>query len=121
MFLPPDGKHANIWKMIFLANFLLAISKILHILLMIYMWILILRAVFSWIPAPSLRPLAIILYNLTEPLLKPIRRYVPPYKMGGLDISPMILIILIVFIDTFLIKSLDLYAQHILRQNTWIL
>jgi len=107
--------------MIFLANFLLAVSKIFHFLLMIYMWVLILRAFFSWIPSPSLRPLAVILYNLTEPILKPIRRYVPPYKTGGLDISPMILIILIVFIDTFLIKSLTLYALNILRQSTWTL
>ena len=107
--------------MIFLANFLLAISKIFHFLLMIYMWVLILRAVFSWFPSPSLRPLTVILYNLTEPLLNPIRRYIPPYKTGGLDISPMILIILIVFIDTFLIKSLSLYALNILRQSTWTL
>lgn len=105
--------------MIFLANFLLAISKILNLLLMIYVWILIIRAVLSWIPIPSLRQLAIIAYALTEPVLKPVRRFVPPYKFGGLDLSPMIVIIILLFIDTFLLKSLSLQAQQILRQSTW--
>lgn len=105
--------------MIFLANFLLAVAKILHILLSIFIWILILRAVLSWVPVHSMRSLAVILYGLTEPFLRPFRRFVPPSRMGGLDISPLILIILIIFIDSFLVKSLSLYAQHILRQSSW--
>ena len=105
--------------MIFLANFLLAVSKILHLLLMIYVWILITRAVLSWIPVPALRQLAIIAYTLTEPVLKPIRRFLPPYKFGGLDLSPMIAILILLFVDTFLIKSLSLQARYMLRQTTW--
>ena len=76
--------------MILFANFLLAIARIVHLILMLYVWILIIRVVLSWIQVPSLSSFANVLYAITEPALRPVRRYVPPYKMGGLDISPMI-------------------------------
>lgn len=101
--------------MIFFANFLLAASRILHIVLMISIWILIIRAILSWIRIPSLYSFSVILYYLTEPILKPIRRFVPPHRFGGLDISPMIVILLIIFVDSFLVKSLSLYAHQLLR------
>ena len=103
--------------MILLANFLSALARILHIVLMIYVWIVILRAVFSWIRIPSLYSLTVILYYLTEPVLKPFRRIIPPYKLGGIDVTPMIVILLILFVDSFIVKSLSLYAQQLLRQQ----
>jgi len=104
--------------MILFANFLLAAANILHIVLRIYMFIVLFRVILSWIQVPSLYQFTVILYRLTEPVLKPIRRYVPPYKMGGLDISPMIVFLIIVFIDNFLISSISLYARQILMQYT---
>lgn len=105
--------------MIFIANFLRALSSILHYVLIAYIWILVIRALLSWIPIPSLRPLAIITYNLTEPALRPIRKFFPPYKMGGLDLSPMIAILILIFLDMFLLDSIRNYAQHMLRQIDW--
>jgi len=105
--------------MILLANFLQAVARILHLLLMVYVWILILRAIFSWIPVPSATSLTRLLYGLTEPVLGRIRRFIPPYKTGGLDLSPMIAVILLIFIDSFLIKSLSLYAAQMLHRTTW--
>jgi len=107
--------------MIFWANFLLATAKIVHIILMVYVWIIILRAILSWIQIPTPRSVAVLIYSLTEPVLKPLRRILPPNKMGGFDISPMLLILLILFVDSFLVKSLSLYAFDILRKNTWSL
>lgn len=104
--------------MIFLANFLLACARIIHLLLMIYVWVIIIRALLSWIPAPSLYPLAVVLVKITEPLLRPLRKLLPPYRTGGLDLSPMLLVIIFLFIDSFLIKSISLYAGQILRQAT---
>ena len=104
--------------MIFLANFLLAGARIVHLLLMIYIWIIIIRALLSWIPSPSLYPLAVILIKLTEPLLRPLRKLLPPFRTGGLDLSPMLLVIIILFLDSFLIKSVSLYGAQILRQAT---
>ncbi|MCK4930909.1 MAG: YggT family protein [Candidatus Aminicenantes bacterium] len=104
--------------MILLANFLQAAATILHVVLRIYMFIILFRVILSWIRIPSLYQVTVILYHLTEPVLKPIRKYVPPYKMGGIDISPMIVFLILIFIDNFLVGSLSLYAQQILMQQT---
>lgn len=103
--------------MILLANFLHAVSSILHVILRIYIWILVIRAVLSWIHVPSLYQVKVVLFHLTEPVLAPLRRLVPPYKFGGLDITPILAFILILFIDSFLVKSMSLYAQQILHQH----
>lgn len=101
--------------MILLGNTLAALAKILHIVLTIYLWIIILRAVFSWVYVPSLFQAGRVLYRLTEPVLRPVRRLLPPAKLGGLDISPIIVALLIVFLDSVLVNSLALYAHRLLR------
>jgi len=100
---------------ILLGNTLAALAKILHIVLTIYLWIIILRAVFSWVYLPSLYQAGRVLYRLTEPVLRPVRRLLPPAKLGGLDISPIIVALLIVFLDSVLVNSLALYAHRLLR------
>lgn len=80
------------------------------------MFIILFRVILSWVRVPSLYQVTVILYRLTEPVLKPVRKYVPPYKMGGLDISPLIVFLIIVFIDNFLVSSLSLYAKQLLMQ-----
>jgi len=104
--------------MILLANFINAIAGILHFILMLYIWILVFRAILSWIRVPSLYQVQVLLYRFTEPVLAPVRKYFPPYKFGGIDISPIIVFVLLLFIDTFLVKSMSLYAQQILQQQT---
>jgi YggT family protein len=104
--------------MILFANFLIAVSKILDVVLLISMWVLIFRVILSWVRIPSLYSVSVILYHLTEPVLKPVRRFVPPHKFGGIDLSPMIVILILVFLDTFLVKSLYLYAHQLLREQT---
>ncbi len=92
------------------ANFLFALARILNFVVSAYTFVILLRVILSWIQIPSLRPVAVIVYKLTEPLLKPIRKYVPPHKLGGLDVSPMILLIILMFINSFVIRSLMQYA-----------
>lgn len=101
--------------MILLGNTLAALAKILHIVLTVYLWIIILRAVFSWVYVPSLYQAGRVLYRLTEPVLRPVRRLLPPAKLGGLDISPIIVALLIVFLDSVLVNSLAHYAHRLLR------
>jgi YggT family protein len=101
--------------MIILANFLNALAKILHIVLILYMWIIIIRAILSWIYPNPYHPLVRTIYYLTEPVLRPFRKIVPPYKLGGIDISPIIVIFIILFIDNFLVASLRHYALSILK------
>jgi YggT family protein len=99
---------------ILLGHTLAALAKVLHIVLNIYLWIVILRAVLSWVYVPSLYQAARVLYRLTEPVMRPVRRLVPPSKAGGLDVSPLIVGLVIVFLDNFLVGSMTLYAQRLL-------
>ena len=103
--------------MILLGNFLAALARILHIILWVYMWIIIIRAILSWINVPSLYPLVVILHRLTEPALRPLRRIIPPFRVGGIDITPMIAILIIIFIASFLVRSIAIYAQRLLREG----
>jgi len=98
---------------ILFANFLGAFARIIHVILTIYVWIIIIRSILSWIKTPGLYQVAVILYHLTEPVLRPFRRFIPPYKLGGLDITPIIVILLILFVDRFLVESLSDYAQQL--------
>ena len=102
----------NLW-----VNFLQSVAGILHLIFRIYILILFARVVLSWIQIPSLYSLTKVLYALTEPVLKPVRRFVPPYKMGGMDISPMIVMILILFLDSFLVSSLSQYARQLIESG----
>lgn len=101
--------------MILLGSTLAALAKVLHVVLRVYLWLIIFRAVLSWVYVPSLHQAGRILYRLTEPVLRQARRLVPPAKLGGLDISPIIVGLVIVFLDGFLVDSLTLYAHRLLR------
>lgn len=102
--------------MVLAGNFLAALAKILHIVLRLYLWIVIVRAVLSWVNVPSLYPVNFILYRLTEPVLRPFRRLFPPTRIGGIDISPILVALVIVFVDSFLVGSLASYARQILER-----
>jgi YggT family protein len=73
-------------------------------------WLIIIRAVISWVNPDPYNPLVQFLYKVTEPMLAPFRRIVPIYSIG-VDISPIFAIILILFLQRFLIPTLyDLAA-----------
>ena len=90
--------------MFIFGNLFHAIAFILDTVLTIYMWVIIISALISWVSPDPYNPIVRFLYSITEPVLNPIRR-----KLGfsmGLDISPMIVILLIMFIKYFIIASL---------------
>lgn len=91
--------------MFILANFISALAKVLDYGLYYYMWIIIIRAVVSWVNPDPYNPIVQFLYRITEPVLTPIRRLVPIYKIG-VDISPMIVVMAIFFLQNFLVISL---------------
>ena len=90
--------------MFMLANFILAIAKLINFALSAYIWIVIGRAVISWVNADPYNPIVRFLVQVTDPILFKIRRYIP--SMGGIDLSPMILILAIVFLQSFLVPTL---------------
>ncbi|MGA7877497.1 MAG: YggT family protein [Desulfoferrobacter sp.] len=91
--------------MFVIGNLLLALAKILHLLLTFYMWIIIARAILSWVNPDPYNPIVRFLYNVTEPVLYGIRRRIP-ISFGGIDFSPLIAILVIMFLDNFLVPSL---------------
>lgn len=91
-------------------NFLLAVAQLINFILTAYMWIIIGRAVVSWVNADPYNPIVRFLYEATEPLLGRIRRKIP-FNMGGLDFSPVILILIIVFLQSFLVPTLTQIAR----------
>lgn len=76
-------------------------------LLDIYSWVVIIRALISWVSPDPYNPIVRILSKLTEPLLRPLRKLVPPERMGGLDLTPLILILLIQLVKYTIIYSVS--------------
>jgi YggT family protein len=91
--------------MFVLANFLVALAQILNYILWAYGWILLGRVLISWVNADPYNPIVRFLYVATDPILAPVRRALPVYA-GGLDLSPVIVWIGIVFFQRFLVQSL---------------
>lgn len=86
-------------------DLIIAIAKILNILLGIYKWIIIIAALISWVNPDPYNPIVRFLYSVTDPVLRPIRRLIG-HSLGPVDISPLIVIIVIIFVQKFLIKTL---------------
>ena len=98
--------------MFMISNFLFAIAKLVEILLGVYMWIVIGRAILSWVNPDPYNPIVRFLHEVTEPLLSRIRRMVPVFG-GNIDFSPMILILAIYFLMSFLVPTLKHMAAAI--------
>ena len=86
-------------------NIILGITKVLDYALDIYMWVIIIRALISWVNPDPYNPIVQFLTKVTEPVLRPLRKLVPPYKIG-IDLSPLIAILLIIFLQYAVINSL---------------
>lgn len=76
-------------------GFGLSLLQLLMGVLRLFTWVIIIRAVISWFSPDPYNPFVQILVKVTEPVLRPLRRLVPPRKLGGLDLSPLIAILLI--------------------------
>jgi YggT family protein len=96
--------------MLILSNFLLATADVLSIVLTLYMWIVIARAVISWVNPDPYNPIVRFLYSATEPLLYRMRRSLP-LVAGGIDLSPLLVLLAIIFLQRFLVGSLHQIAQ----------
>ena len=87
-----------------------AVLDIILLVLQIYIWLLIAAAVLSWLIAFNVvntrnQVVAIIaefLFRITEPVLRPIRSMMP--NLGGIDVSPVILILLILFLENIIVR-----------------
>jgi YggT family protein len=98
--------------MFVLSNFMIALARIIDIVLTIYMWIIIFRAVISWVNADPYNKIVIFLYKVTEPVLRPVRRILPMRNMG-IDFSPILVILVIIFLQYFLVATIIQLARNL--------
>ena len=96
--------------MIILSNFLTAIAKVVDIVLSIFMWIVIARAVLSWVSPDPYNPIVRFIHKVTEPVLYQVRKRIP-VNFGGIDFSPIIVFLAIIFLQRFVVHSLYGLAQ----------
>jgi YggT family protein len=88
-----------------LNGFSLALLQLVVGALDIYFWIVFARAIVSWVSADPSNPIVRALVLMTEPVLRPLRRLVPPRKLGGLDLSPLFAMLILQFVKNGLVYS----------------
>ncbi len=91
--------------MFIFGNILTGIAEVLDVVLTIYMWVIVIRALISWVNPDPYNPIVQILQKVTEPVLRPLRKLVPTHRIG-VDLSPLIAILIIIFLRAALIKTL---------------
>lgn len=86
-------------------NFVTGLAYVLDTLLNIYFWIILIRAVLSWIQPNPYNPLVRTVCRLVDPVTYKLSRMIPT-RLGAIDFAPFILMLLIVFLQRFLVRSL---------------
>ena len=86
-------------------DLLIAVAKIADTLLEIYKWVVIIAALISWVNPDPYNPIVRFLYSVTEPVFRPIRRVIG-HRLGPIDISPIVVILVIIFIQSFLVRTI---------------
>ena len=85
--------------------------ELIFTLLDIYKWVIIAAALITWVSPDPRNPIVTILRQVTEPVLAPARRLLPPWRTGGLDFSPLIVIFAIQLVE-WVLPRLLFQAQH---------
>ena len=88
-----------------LASPILWLLNVVHLAITIYILIIIIRALISWVSPDPSNPVVRFLYRATEPVLQPVRRRLPTYQIG-LDLSPMLVIFALIIVDRFVLPSI---------------
>jgi YggT family protein len=91
--------------MFIIGYFLGALATVIHYVLTFYMFIILARAILSWVSPDPYNPIVRFIHNVTEPILYPIRTKFP-VGFGGIDLSPMIVFLVIIFLKQFLVNTL---------------
>ena len=81
----------------------MALARICDVVFTILYWLILIRALISWVNPDPYNPIVQFLHRTTEPILMPLRRFMPPM---AIDFSPIIAFLLIIFLQTFLVQSL---------------
>jgi YggT family protein len=82
--------------------FATAVLQVIFAILSVIQWLVIIAAVISWVNPDPRNPIVLFLYRTTEPILRPFRKILPPRRTGGIDLSPILVILLILFVKVLL-------------------
>jgi len=96
--------------MFVISNLLIAVAKVVDLALTIFMWIVIARAILSWVNPDPYNPIVRFIHNVTEPVLYQIRKRIP-LSFGGIDFSPILVLLAVIFLQRFVVASLYELAQ----------
>ena len=96
--------------MFVISNLLIAVAKVVDLALTIFMWIVIARAILSWVNPDPYNPIVRFIHNVTEPVLYQIRKRIP-LNFGGIDFSPVLVLLAVIFLQRFVVTSLYELAQ----------
>lgn len=91
--------------MFIIGNLLISAAKISDIVLTLYMYMIIGRAIISWVNPDPYNPIVSFLYRATEPVLAKVRSKIP--YMGGIDLAPLAIILAIFFLQNFLVRTVS--------------
>jgi YggT family protein len=94
--------------------FLIAFAKVLELVLTLFMWIIVARAVLSWVNPDPFNPIVRFIHKVTEPVLQPIRRRLP-VAFAGIDLSPMVIFLAIMFLNYWLVPSIERLGNGFVR------
>ena len=98
--------------MFVISNLLIAVAKVVDIALTIFMWIVIARAILSWVSPDPYNPIVRFIHNITEPVLYQIRKRIP-LNFGGIDFSPILVLLAVIFFQRFVVVSIYELAQSL--------
>lgn len=98
--------------MLVFRNLLIAVATVLDYVLVFFMFIIIARAVLSWVSPDPYNPIVRFIHNVTEPVLYQIRKRLP-MMYGGIDFSPIVVILIIIFLRIFVVDSLEGLAASV--------
>jgi YggT family protein len=93
--------------------FLMAVANVLNFVLLVFMWIVIARAILSWVNPDPYNPIVRFIHNVTEPVLYQIRTKIP-INFGGIDFSPILVILAVYFLRDFVVKSLLRFSASLM-------
>ena len=91
-------------------NFLFALAVVIDYVLFFFLIVIVARAVLSWVSPDPYNPIVRFIHSVTEPVLYQIRKRIPVI-LGGIDFSPVIVILIIIFLQNFLVKTLKEFAD----------
>ncbi len=95
------------------SNFLQALATILDTLLWLYFWLIIVSAILSWVSPDPFNPVVRVIRSLTEPVFQKVRNWIPFTNLGGIDLSPIVVLLGIEFLRIFLVQTLQQLSMQV--------